>query len=77
MGVNVVYPHRIVVCIDVYAGSLSEAYGKVYEAMGSLPKGMEWESSDESFDDQGNMNTPEALQDARMKYMAQRANDGS
>lgn len=62
-------PYRLVVCIDVEADSLKDAYGKVYEAMGQLPEGLDWESSDEAFDPDGAEIGPKKLQEARMAYL--------
>jgi len=44
---------RLVVCIDVNADSLESAYEQVYRALGKLPPGFEWESSDEAYDEDG------------------------
>jgi len=61
---------RLVICVDVDANDLADAYGKVYEAMAKLPEGMDWESSDEWFDDSGDSTgDPDELQAARMKYL--------
>jgi len=67
-------PYRIVVCIDVYANDLEQAYEKVFESMNAAcatppvgrPSGdMEWESSDEAFDPDGHEIDPDELSAAR------------
>lgn len=60
--------YRIVICVDIHAETLKEAYGKLYDSM-KQPEGsdLDWESTDEWFDDEdGALGTPEELQEARM-----------
>jgi len=69
--------YRIVICVDVEADDLAQAYGKVYRAMmaaceappvGIGPEDLAWESSDEAFDSDGGVVDPDDLQAARMAY---------
>ena len=62
-------PYRLVVCIDVDAASLKEAYGKVYEALAKLPEGFDWESSDEAYGPDCEEIMPPQVQIARMAYL--------
>lgn len=57
---------RIVVCVDFDDDGMSlvDCYQAVYEGMGK--SGLDWESSDEWFDDDGMEGKPEVLQAARM-----------
>ena len=64
------YDYRIVTCIDIEASSLEEAYEKLYLQFKTLPKGMEWESSDEAYGPDGEEVEPDELQAARMKVFA-------
>lgn len=66
-------PYRLVVCLDVEAESLKDAYGRVYEAMGKLPEGFDWESSDEAFDPEGELIDVNDLGRARMEYIDEHA----
>lgn len=61
--------YRLVVCIDVDAASLAEAYRRVREVMTSAPNGVAWETSDEwySSDDADEPGDPEELQAAIME----------
>lgn len=61
-------PVRLVVCIDVESETLAEAYAEVYRGM--TASGLEWESSDEWFDEDGGLGDPDRLQAARMAYFA-------
>lgn len=56
--------YRLVVCIDVDASSLAEAYRRVREVMASAPNSVMWETSDEwySSDDADEPGDPEELQ---------------
>lgn len=67
---------RLVVCIDVDAESLLEAYGKVYEAMGKITgptSGMDWESSDEAYTPDAEPISEEELSKTRMAYLDKRS----
>lgn len=69
--------YRLVVCVDVEAASLQEAYGRVYEAMGKVTgpgSSLDWESSDEAFDDNGQIDAEE-LQKARTAYLDKRTKE--
>lgn len=60
--------YRIVICVDIHAETLEEAYGKLYDFM-KQPEGsdLDWESTDEWFDDDGTgPEDPKVLQAARM-----------
>lgn len=63
---------RLVVCIDVEGCSLKDAYQTVRRLMDEATEGacVEWESSDEWYDDDGGAGDPEALQAARMEAFA-------
>jgi hypothetical protein len=65
--------YRIVICVDIEADSLTLAYGKLHDFMGTVPTDVEWESTDEWFDDEdGEPGDPDAMQKARMKFFADR-----
>lgn len=64
--------YRLVVCIDVAAESLDEAYGKMYESLNRLGQDLCWESSDEAFTPDGEPIEEVELARARMNYMASR-----
>lgn len=60
--------YRIVVCVDVDADDLEDAYRQTYRYMSNMPDGMDWESSDEWFDgDEDGAGDPNELQAVRMK----------
>lgn len=61
-------PYRLVVCIDIPAVTLEEAYHRLYYTMAGLPKDIEWESTDEAFDQEGELIPPNKVQEARMKF---------
>lgn len=42
---------RFVICVDIPADTLKEAYMQLYSKM--TESGLEWESSDEAYDDAG------------------------
>jgi hypothetical protein len=67
--------YRVVVCVDVDAPNLAVAYGLVYKAMSAT--GLEWESSDEWFDEDDNSDggDPDELQAARMAYFRETEDD--
>jgi len=63
------YPmtYRLVVCLDVDAKDLKEAYRKVYLEMKKVDAvDFQWESSDEWFEPGGDLGDPDKLQGARM-----------
>ena len=60
--------YRLVVCIDIEADSLTEAYRKIHQTM--TDTGLEWESSDEAYDTEGEEISPEELSAARMSVLA-------
>jgi hypothetical protein len=61
--------YRFVICVDVEAKSLTQAYGKVYEAMNSLDDQLlGWESTDEVYDPLGNAYAPSEIQTAVDAY---------
>lgn len=62
--------YRFVVLLDIEAGSLEEAYQRLYERMGN--KAHDWETSDEAFGVDGAQIHPEELQRARMAFFALR-----
>jgi len=63
--------YRFVVCLDVEADSLEEAYSELYTSMGKVDRSsFQWESTDEAFDPDGNPVTPEEVQEARMSTFA-------
>ena len=46
--------YRIVVCLDIEASSPEEAYAKLYKNMPRIAaEGIDWESTDEWYDDNG------------------------
>jgi len=70
--------YRIVVCVDIDAPSLLEAYGKLYETMAKVTgpnTGLDWESSEEAYDSDGEEIDEEILQKARMEYLDNRTKD--
>lgn len=62
--------YRLVICLDVQANDLQNAYKKVYRAMGLVEAETEgeiqWESTDEWFDKDGYPGDLENLQETRM-----------
>ena len=62
--------YRLVICIDVDAESLEQAYGRVHKGMGEANfEGFEgWESTDENFDGDGNEVSTEVMALARDKF---------
>jgi len=68
--------YRLVICVDVDASSLEEAYGKVYEAMGKITgvgTGLDWSSDDEWYDPEGNAGLSMDLDNARWEFLKKRA----
>lgn len=60
--------YRIVVCMDINATSLQEAYSKLYRALDSMSEDIAWESTDEAFEPEGTPVDPEIMQAARMAF---------
>ena len=63
------------ICVDIDADTPTEAYGKLYEAMGKVEKenkDIQWESSDEWYDEDGEPLTEKSAQLARKRYFATR-----
>ena len=61
---------RICICVDLDTNEPIEAYASLYETMSKT--GLEWESSDEWFLDDGSLMTAEDAQAARMAVFKQR-----
>jgi len=59
---------RLVVCIDIEADSLQEAYGKLWRGMAPTVFEDAWESSDEWYGSDGEPGTEEELSDARSAF---------
>lgn len=59
--------YRLVICLDVDAASLEEAYRKTYKIMGEASKthGIDWESTDEAFGPGGQPVDKDRLSEAR------------
>jgi hypothetical protein len=57
--------YRLIICVDVETNSLADAYKQVYEGM--TKSGLDWESSDEWYDKDGETGDPDVLQEARME----------
>ena len=59
---------RLVLCVDVEAENLDEAYETTYDKMSSLSSpDFEWESSDEAYGEGGEQINEDDLQAARMR----------
>jgi hypothetical protein len=64
--------YRFVVCVDVEAETLDEAYRRLIKAMGYAEEGhayMQWESSDEAFTPDGCEIHENDLSEARMRVL--------
>lgn len=64
--------YRIVICVDVEAASLKDAYGRVYNAMGKITgpdSNMDWESTDEWFDPDGEEVLGTEIEAARKAFL--------
>lgn len=62
---------RLVICLDVEACSLEQAYERVYDIMGTVDsEDFQWESTNEAYDPEGGSIDLEEMQDARMKVFA-------
>lgn len=69
--------YRIVVCLDVEARSMAEAYRRVYRRMKKVDcDNFEWESSDEWYDPEANALEPGDVQEIRMKVFAEENGSG-
>lgn len=62
--------YRIVVCLDVEAASPKEAYGKIYTMLSGI-KGLGWESSDEWYEENEELDL-EKLSNVRLEYLTAR-----
>jgi len=63
--------YRLILCIDVDAENLEDAYGEVYRSMGRITgpdTSLDWESSDEWFDEDGELGDPDVFLAARMSF---------
>lgn len=59
--------YRLVICLDVEADSLEQAYERVYTTMGTVDReDFQWESTDEAYDPDGGEVDAEEMQQARM-----------
>jgi hypothetical protein len=61
--------YRFVVCIDIHANSLKEAYRELYNKM--AVSGFDWESSDEAYNDEGEEISVDELSETRMEVIAE------
>jgi len=59
---------RFVICVDVDEDNLKAAYLKLATELSKIPS-IEWESSDEAYDDDGEEIDPDILQDIRMRVL--------
>ncbi len=63
---------RFVICVDVEAEDVDEAYAMLYDAMKAVDrKGVEWESTDEVYGSNGEAIPEERIVEARMKKIQQ------
>jgi len=60
---------RFVICVDIPADSLKEAYIKLYNKMAE--SGLEWESSDEAYDDAGEQISEKDLSITRIDVLTE------
>jgi hypothetical protein len=73
--------YRFVICVDIEADDLHLAYAKLYDFMGrNSPVGwnrkdLDWESTDENYDHDGDEIDPDVMQAARMEVFADRNPD--
>ena len=63
---------RFVICVDIEAEDLYEAYSTLYDRMAIIweEKILDWESSDENYDEEGKILDPDDVQKARMAKFA-------
>jgi hypothetical protein len=61
--------YRIVVCIDVEASSPEDAYSKVYDMMMKIEPSQAWESSDEWYDEDGELIDELRVSQARLEVL--------
>jgi hypothetical protein len=66
--------YRFIIAVDIDADDLKSAYGKLYHFMGQRGPGvgwdrkdLDWESTDENYDDDGEEIDPDVMQKARME----------
>jgi len=65
--------YRLVICLDVEAYNLEQAYERVYDTMGTVDaEDFQWESTNEAFDPEGDAIDPDEMQEARMKVFARK-----
>ena len=64
--------YRLIIAVDVNADDLADAYARVYRFMGTTPPGMDWESTDEAYDPDGEIIDADLLQTARLAFFAER-----
>lgn len=61
---------RIVVCLDIEAATPTEAYKKLYQQMPKLhDAGIDWESTDEWYDEDGEALSPEQITEIRQNVL--------
>jgi hypothetical protein len=63
--------YRLIIAVDVEADDLPSAYSLVYRFMGTVPAGMDWESTDEAYAPDGEVIDADMLQTARMAFFAE------
>jgi hypothetical protein len=70
--------YRFIIAVDVEADDLHLAYSKLYRFMGvkEAPVGInrsdiDWESTDENYDEFGDEIDPDVMQNARMRVFAE------
>jgi hypothetical protein len=69
--------YRIIIALDIEASSTEEAYAKAYETMKQVDtESFQWESTDEWFDEDGELIPPDAVQDIRMKVFGEKRAKG-
>lgn len=65
--------YRFVICVDLEASSLEDAYSRLCAAMGkvevSTQGSIQWESTDEAYDPDGFEVDADKLSDARMAVL--------
>jgi hypothetical protein len=64
--------YRFVICVDVDATSLENAYNDLYDSMKEISsQSLEWESTDEAYFPDGEEVDPIILQKARLSKLSQ------
>jgi hypothetical protein len=61
--------YRFVICVDIPADSLKEAYIQLYNKM--MESGLAWESSDEAYDDAGEEISEADLSETRVQAITE------